>query len=380
MAVQPESDSLPWYLRCMILAATLANISAHWNIAWHRSIGKSTFWAPPHILTWLCGMLAALACGYLIIVTTFRNDCFPKSATVRIWGLRGPLGAFIATWGLAAMLTSVPFDLWWHTAYGLEENLLSPPHTVLIAGLLALQIGTLALLSGYRNRAENAGKTSWTGAYLYTGSMVLILSTAAITEFTLRPYMHSASMYRAVCIVTPAIVVGLARATSRHWAATIAASGYSGFCLLMLWIIPLFPATPSIGPIYTNISKMVPLEFPLLLILPAIAIDILFWKWKDLNRILLCLITGPVFFWTFVFGQWEFADFLQSPQARNWIFGANYFDFGTRPESIYATYQFVSQGSFDPELKLGMALALACTIVSCWVGLAWGDWMKRIRR
>ena len=39
---------------------------------------------------------------------------------MRIFGLRAPLGAFMCGWGALAMLTSAPFDNWWHEAYGLD--------------------------------------------------------------------------------------------------------------------------------------------------------------------------------------------------------------------------------------------------------------------
>ena len=71
---------------------------------------------------------------------------------MKIWGFRGPLGAFIAAWGGVAMITSAPFDDWWHSAYGLDVKILSPPHVLLIAGILAVQLGTLILILGMMNR------------------------------------------------------------------------------------------------------------------------------------------------------------------------------------------------------------------------------------
>ena len=58
-----------------------------------------------------------------------------------MWGFYGPLGAFITAWGGVAMLVSAPFDDWWHNAYGLDVKILSPPHTVLAAGIIAIELG-----------------------------------------------------------------------------------------------------------------------------------------------------------------------------------------------------------------------------------------------
>ena len=46
-------------------------VGTHWDIAWHRSIGRDTFWTPAHMAIYLGGVLAGLSCGYLILSTTF---------------------------------------------------------------------------------------------------------------------------------------------------------------------------------------------------------------------------------------------------------------------------------------------------------------------
>ena len=57
-----------------------------------------------------CGILAGISSGYLIFTTTFGRNGALKDVSVRIWGLSGPLGAFISAWGGVAMLASAPFD------------------------------------------------------------------------------------------------------------------------------------------------------------------------------------------------------------------------------------------------------------------------------
>src|SRR4051812_30431692 len=147
------ATSLPWYLWCAVLAVTSTMVGTHWDIAWHRSIGRDTFWTPAHMAIYLGAVLAGLASGYLILSTTFQKS---SDAGVRIWGFRGPLGAFISAWGGIAMLTSAPFDDWWHNAYGLDVKVLSPPHVVLIIGIIAIDVGGLILILGAMNRAEGA--------------------------------------------------------------------------------------------------------------------------------------------------------------------------------------------------------------------------------
>lgn len=346
-------------------------------------------------MIFLCGALAATACGYLIFAATYRRAAFPKGIAVRMGNFRGPIGAFLALWGICAMLTSAPFDNWWHITYGLDMKILSIPHVLLILGLLAIQTGGLIIVVAHVNRTEIDSRKDpvpgltpvskrvskdWIAIYFYFGSMILTLLMVAITQYTTRSNMRDTLMYRIVALLAPAIFAGIARALERNWAATFIAAGYSAFCLLMLWVLPLFPAAPAIGLVLTNVSHMIPLEFPLLLIVPAIAIDLLFLKIKHLNKFVLSIVTGVAFLCAFMFVQWEFAGFLQSPEARNWLFGAHYFDFSTFPYSDYAQHKFIGQGTLDPRFNFGVAIALTCAILSAWVGLVWGDWMRRLRR
>src|SRR2546426_216262 len=109
-----QAEAIPWYIWCSVLAVTSAIVGGYWDISWHRSIGRDTFWTPAHIAIYLCGVLAGVSCLYLVLSLTFGNTS--KESSVSIWGLKGPLGAFVSAWGGIAMLTSAPFDNWWHNA------------------------------------------------------------------------------------------------------------------------------------------------------------------------------------------------------------------------------------------------------------------------
>ena len=61
-------------------------------------------------------------------------------------GFKAPFACWVCIWGAIAMLTSAPFDDWWHNAYGLDVQIISPPHLVLAAGIFANLMGSLFLL------------------------------------------------------------------------------------------------------------------------------------------------------------------------------------------------------------------------------------------
>ncbi len=63
--VSAATDAIPWYIWSCVLAVISSVIGGAWDISWHESIGRDTFWTTPHILIQLCGIISGICCGYL---------------------------------------------------------------------------------------------------------------------------------------------------------------------------------------------------------------------------------------------------------------------------------------------------------------------------
>ncbi|HUJ21709.1 MAG TPA: hypothetical protein VLX58_09325 [Bryobacteraceae bacterium] len=375
-----RTAAIPWYVWCAVVAVTSAMVGAHWDISWHRSIGRDTFWTPAHIAIYMCGVLAGLSCSYLILSTTFDLASPLRAASVRIWGFHGPLGAFIAAWGGVAMITSAPFDNWWHNAYGLDVKILSPPHVLLITGIVGVQLGALILILGQMNRVADKTRAKLEWLFLYVGAMIIICLAVLVMEYTGRVFMHTGFFYRVVSLAIPGVLTGLARASGRRWAAGIVIGIYSLFLIGCVWILPLFPAEPKLGPVFYHVTHFVPPEFPLALIVPALALDWLWSRTPQWKPSLQAIVSGFVFVSVMLGAQWLFADFLMSPASRNWVFGTIYFDYNAHPNSFYVRNLFYPLERTGAQFWKEMMFALAAAIVTTRLGLSWGDWMRRIRR
>jgi len=80
-----------------------------------------------------------------------------------------------------------------------------------------------------------------------------------------------------------------------------------------------------------------------------------------------------------VAAQWPFATFLMSGATENWFFGTHYYYFALPSESANVRHVFLHLEG--PRLILWRTLlAFVAAIVSTRVGIAWGDWMRRVRR
>jgi hypothetical protein len=375
--VNPES--IPWYLWCAALAVTSVTIGAHWDVSWHRSIGRDTFWTPAHIAIYMCGVLAGICCGYLILNTTFRKPREFVASSVSVFGFRAPLGAFLAAWGGLTMLTSAPFDNWWHSAYGLDVKIISPPHTVLVLGIFAVDIGTFFLITAAMNRAEGAlfRKLQWLLVYL--GGLLLVLTMFFRMEYTWDIKLHAAGAYITVAIGVPTYFAMLWECSRNRWAATFASLFYTLFLIGLILILPLFPAAPKLGPVYQPVHQFIPPLFPLLLIVPAFLMDLLLQKTETWKAWMIALVAGPVFVLSLIAVEWPFASFLMTPAAKNRFFGAGYLDYGTPSWSHAALREFL-----NPEHGLvlwkGLAVAMLYAALSTWIGVALGKWMRKVQR
>src|SRR5216683_8444067 len=220
-AVAPSSSDrpIPWYIWASVLAAACIVSGLYWDISWHETIGRDTFWTPAHLLIQFGAVLAGIYSSWLIFGTTFGKNAAAQSISVRVLGFRGPLGAFICAWGGAAMISSAPFDNWWHEAYGLDVKILSPPHVLLALGMIAIRFGTLVMILSEFNRAQE-GYRAKLERLVFVGFIFLLGMTLGIAqEHTGREAMHSASFYLVVMIIVPVWIAAAARASGHRWAA-----------------------------------------------------------------------------------------------------------------------------------------------------------------
>lgn len=381
-----RTDAVPWFLYSVLFASTSVLVGVIWDISWHRSIGRDSFWTPAHVAIYLGGVVAGLTCGWLAIRITFGvTQARLKAATtvatatptraesVRFWGFYAPFGAWVCIWGTLAMLTSAPFDDWWHNTYGLDVKILSPPHVVLAAGIGAIQIGAMLMILAWQNRSAHR---RFAQLFLLASGLLLLNATVLSTEHIQRWDMHQSLFWQVSAAVFPFYLVSCARASAARWPATATALVYTGLTLVMLIVLPLFSARPMLGPIHVQLDRFMPPDFPLLLVAPAVAIDIVMRRFGRRADWRLAALVSTVFLGVFLAVQWPFADFLMSSWARNALFVSHRMDYGV-PPAIQARWFQINP---PDNLALGLPIAVALGFVSARVGLWWGNWMSRVQR
>ncbi|MCF0050185.1 hypothetical protein LXM25_08965 [Dyadobacter sp. LJ53] len=386
------SPDIPIYIYATVFASFCVITGLIWDICWHMSIGRDGLLSPPHLVIYLGAVVAGLFSGFEILRKTFWGNNLEKAASVKIWGFfYSSLGSLFCVWGALAMLTSAPFDDWWHNTYGLDVTILSPPHTVLILGIIGIQFGAMISVIAVKNqlklrstkffdKKKALDKTLFWLFALSAGFLLTIWYTLLSEELG-RMRMHRSILYIFSSAAFPVLLMAVGKAVRHKWAITAATGVYTSLMLLTLWTIPLFPAEPKLGPILNHIDHYQGFQFPLLLIIPAISVDFLRHRYGYMNDWKLTVILGTAFLLVFFLFQWFFGSFLmESPYARNWFFGSHYWYFGNSPDWEYR-YKFGPwMVETTPELLKGLGIALIASLISTRIGLAWGNWMHKIQR
>ena len=68
------ATATPWFLYLVLFASTSVVVGVIWDISWHRTIGRDTFWTPAHLAIYLGGLVAGLTCGWRALRVTFAGS------------------------------------------------------------------------------------------------------------------------------------------------------------------------------------------------------------------------------------------------------------------------------------------------------------------
>ncbi len=397
-AASARRGELPWVVYVAVAGLACLPIGMLWDISHHSTIGRDTFWTPAHIIIQLGGIVPALMFGLIALKVTFRGTQEERDASVCFWGFRAPLGVWVTVWGALAMMTSAPFDDWWHNRYGLDVRIVSPPHAVLGMGMFMVGMGVLLFVFSAQNRAQSENRTrSGLICAVAVGVMITMWADFA-TEYTWPNLQHSTYFYFAVAIPFPLLLVMAARASKVRFGATIAAGTYMLCYIGMILVLPLFPAQPKLAPVYHPVTHMVPPSFPLLLIVPALVIDgiglLLAWLKARVKQELpsdtlalrprwwhdwvLALFLGLIFMAVVLAVQWPFSSFLLSDAADNRFFArSGHWPYFAQPGDWMNS--FWERGQLPMSLK-GFAGAFLRAFISARIGLLFGNFLLRLKR
>ena len=176
-----------------------------WDIQWHMTIGRDSFWIAPHLMIY-SGVVAGLVLTWGVLV----YECLE--------GITPTRGFRLAALGLVLVVLAAPIDDLWHRLFGLDVTLWSPPHLLALFGSAVSTLGCLLIAIEVYPVRSWAGRAALllAGALLYGGIRVT-LDPSWLLAYTYGGVLfHTFAMLAA--LILPLALVTAARLSALRWA------------------------------------------------------------------------------------------------------------------------------------------------------------------
>lgn len=174
----------------LTIVATLMRIGGYWDVHWHATVGRDSFWIPPHDLIYSAVAFA----GLLGLWFTWRDGIG------RAEGAPWPWGWTVTMLGAGMMLSAAPFDDLWHRLYGIDVTIWSPPHMAGVIGGWTIMLGMLLLWIN-ETRSDDARWRSRAAWGVIWGTTVFV----SLINFGLIPAMRWSVSQPAQVVLYPAL-------------------------------------------------------------------------------------------------------------------------------------------------------------------------------
>ncbi|WP_294178676.1 hypothetical protein [uncultured Schumannella sp.] len=213
------------------IAAGAGLFSAYWDDAWHTTLGRDSALIPPHLLLYS----SIVFVGLVLAIWGVRVLWHERSLRAL---LRAP-GFALAASAAAATVVAAPADAFWHTAFGRDAVLWSPPHLLSVIATIVL---LAALLIGLDARAGLVARAALGAALLGASQIVIMEFDTDVPQFAEVLYLP---LLIATALGSGWVILAL---TGDRRALPAAVAGYLAFRVIVLvalgavgWIAPDAP-------------------------------------------------------------------------------------------------------------------------------------------
>jgi hypothetical protein len=157
-----------------------------WDVNWHTDVGPDTFFTLPHLFIYSGVALGGITCLVTVLYSTWTyhqgRSLFPNaSLTPLFWGVfHAPAGFIIGGFGALLFFCYGLFDELWHTIYGFDVTIQSPPHVGLILCMFISIAGCISVFAGAKSRTTRLLGVAFT---IGTTLIAMVLSLQALGRF-----------------------------------------------------------------------------------------------------------------------------------------------------------------------------------------------------
>ena len=259
-----------------------------WDIQWHTDVGPDTFFTAPHLVLYGGVAIAGLTSLAMVLLTTVyarRGVAAALAGSTPILGgvFHGPLGYITGGFGALFFLLFGLMDQWWHTLYGFDVTLVSPPHVGLILSIMVTMAGCLMALAWHVRTAGAASPQRLLAAAGTAFAAAVLVAFIMPTLADLLPWVLFGSISWPNIVVAalyPAAILMVISIVRLPWAGTLFGVLFTALDLLVTAVVPGITRdyAASIGLFLRDTTSgvaIVPGLLPTYVLVAGIAIDLL---------------------------------------------------------------------------------------------------------
>lgn len=270
----------------LLLSALSAMFGGIWDIQWHVDVGPDTFLTAPHLFLYAGAAGAGLASLAVTLLSTWqvRQGVAPDPALVPLlrrtfWA---PIGFIVAGIGSLLYLLFGLFDLWWHTVYGFDAVLDSPPHTGLgLSDVVTLAGGVMVFALLVTRERQEGKRGAWPVIGLAAMTAIFLINSASWQVGFVEPVVGAIDgQLLFVAALYPLALLMVASLARRAGVVALTALAFTllagGGWLLSAWATPVYAASLGLFPRDNALGfPIIVVVLPLLLLPVGIGIDLL---------------------------------------------------------------------------------------------------------
>lgn len=223
----------------------LALLGFAWDVQWHTDVGPDTFFTAPHLVLYGGIAISGLTCLAMVLLTTLyarRGAATALDGATAILGGRflAPLGYIVGGFGALFFLLYGGLDQWWHTLYGFDVTLVSPPHIGLIFSIVVSMAGCLVALAWHVRTARGKAQIALASAGCALAAAILVMFiTPTLTD--LLPWMLFGSVSwpsSVISLLYPATILLVVVIIRQPWAGTLFGLIFTLLNLILVLVVP----------------------------------------------------------------------------------------------------------------------------------------------
>lgn len=272
----------------VFLGTLITTLGLSWDVQWHVEVGPDTFFTLSHLALYSGSAIAGIASLVMVLLATSAQragrpwDRAIGGTPVRVFGgaFTAPLGYLISGVGAASFLLYGLLDLWWHSLYGFDAVLNSPPHVALFLSISITMVGSVIVFAAAR-------KLRWGQAGIVVTVPILMTFTPIVTNaFSALPLPVDPVLLGTVFFSALLLIIGAALLQRPGGAIGIAVV-LGALQAFLWWFSPWAAHTYAafVGlPLRDGLTPQppqLPGGMPMFLILAAIAVELVFWQTRS---------------------------------------------------------------------------------------------------